>query len=146
MNVTRDPIRSQVTATFDQKEKWFRDQIAKLQVPYEEGHIRLLVTRDNLLLDSMEAIESIRKEDMQKIFRFEFQNEAGVDAGGVAREWFHLVSKGLFDPAIGLFTYSAINQMCMQINPYSGLNSGLFENDDDEVCRAVAGHYPLGNL
>ena len=69
MNVTRDPIRSQVTATFDQKEKWFRDQIAKLQVPYEEGHIRLLVTRDNLLLDSMEAIESIRKEDMQKIFR-----------------------------------------------------------------------------
>ena len=41
----------------------------------------------------MEAIESITPADMRKIFRFEFINEPGVDAGGVAREWFHLVSE-----------------------------------------------------
>mmetsp|Transcript_100932 Transcript_100932/g.289737 ORF Transcript_100932/g.289737 Transcript_100932/m.289737 type:complete len:718 (-) Transcript_100932:887-3040(-) len=110
-----------VTASFDQKEQWFRAQIAQLQVPWEEGHIRVHVRRSNLLMDSMEAVESIRKDDMRKIFRFEFQHEPGVDAGGVAREWFHLVSEHLFNPEIALFTYSAINQMCMQINPTSGL-------------------------
>lgn len=72
-------------------------------------------------MDSMEAIESIRKEDVRKIFRFEFQHEPGVDAGGVAREWFHLVSEHLFNPDVALFSYSAINQMCMQVNPMSGL-------------------------
>ena len=41
------------------------------------------VRRSNLLMDSMEAVESIRKDDMRKIFRFEFQHEPGVDAGGV---------------------------------------------------------------
>jgi HECT-domain (ubiquitin-transferase) len=47
--------------------------------------------------------------------------EAGVDAGGVAREWFQLVSEQLFNPAFALFQYSSINQMCMQINPSSGV-------------------------
>lgn len=109
-----------VGAPFQTKEAWFRGQISQLQVPWEEGHIRINVRRSNLLVDAMEAIESVKKEDMRKTFRFEFQNEPGVDAGGVAREWFQLVSEQLFNPDVALFSYSAINQMCMQINPMSG--------------------------
>ena len=104
-----------VNASFEAKESWFRSQVQQLQVPWEEGHIRVHVRRSHLLLDSMEAVESIKREDMRKIFRFEFQNEPGVDAGGVAREWYHLVSEALFDPQHALFTYSAVNQMCMQV-------------------------------
>jgi hypothetical protein len=110
-----------VTAPFQTKEAWFRNQVQQLQVPWEEGHIRINVRRSNLLVDAMEAVESVKKEDMRKTFRFEFQNEPGVDAGGVAREWFQLVSEQLFNPDVALFSYSAINQMCMQINPMSGL-------------------------
>lgn len=119
-SLAQDLMR-QVTAPYETKEEWFRGQIEQLQVPWEDGHIRVHVRRNNLLMDSMEAIESIRKEDLRKTFRFEFQNEPGVDAGGVAREWFHLVSEQLFNPDIALFSYSAINQMCMQVNPVSGL-------------------------
>ena len=66
---------------------------------------------------------------------------AGVDAGGVAREWVQslvcvtilgafypyiitssrLVSALLFNPDFALWSYSSINQMCMQINPSSGV-------------------------
>jgi len=106
---------------FHQKEAWFRQQIAKLQVPWEEGHIKINVRRENLLEDSMEAVESIANHEMKKIFRFEFINEPGVDAGGVAREWFQLVSDTLFNPDFALWSYSSINQMCMQINPSSGI-------------------------
>lgn len=42
----------------------------------------------------MQAMESVRSECMRQRFRFEFIGEPGVDAGGVAREWFHLVSEG----------------------------------------------------
>jgi len=106
---------------FQHKEAWFRQQIAKLQIPWEDGHIKINVRRENLLEDSMEATESITQADMRKIFRFEFIGEPGVDAGGVAREWFQLVSDLLFNPDFALWSYSSINQMCMQINPSSGI-------------------------
>jgi E3 ubiquitin-protein ligase NEDD4 len=113
-------LAKHVTAPFQTKEAWFRGQISQLQVPWEEGHIRINVRRSNLLVDAMEAIESVKKEDMRKTFRFEFQGEQGIDAGGVAREFFQLTSEHLFNPDVALFSYSAINQMCMQINPMSG--------------------------
>jgi len=110
-----------VTAPFQTKENWFRHQLTQLQVPWEEGHIRINVRRSHLLVDAMEALMSVKKEDLRKIFRFEFQHEPGIDAGGVAREWYQLVSEALFNPDFALFSFSAINQMCMQVNPISGL-------------------------
>ena len=77
------------------------------------------MNRSSLLQDSMDAICSIEPEHMKKIFRFEFIGEPALDAGGVAREWFSLVSEQLFNPNCGFFLYSAVNQSCMQINPNS---------------------------
>ncbi len=58
---------------------------------------------------------------LSKFFRFEFIGEEGLDAGGIAREWFQLTSELLFNPNFALFEYSAINQMCLQINSNSGI-------------------------
>jgi len=38
----------------------------------------------------------------------EFESETGLDYGGVAREWFFLLSKEMFNPYYGLFEYSAM--------------------------------------
>ena len=37
----------------------------------------------------------------------EFDGEVGLDYGGLAREWFYLLSKEMFNPYYGLFEYSA---------------------------------------
>ena len=37
----------------------------------------------------------------------EFDGEVGLDYGGLAREWFFLLSKEMFNPYYGLFEYSA---------------------------------------
>ena len=64
------------------------------------------------------------------IFFSEFDGEIGLDYGGVAREWFYLLSKEMFNPYYGLFEYSATDNYTLQINPNSGkillikLNSG----------------------
>ena len=65
--------------------------------------MKLKVNRSSLLQDSMEAMGSIEAEDMRKIFRFEFIGEPALDAGGVAREWFSLVSEHFFNPNCGFF-------------------------------------------
>ena len=45
--------------------------------------------------------------------------------GGVAREWFYLLSKEMFNPYYGLFEYSSVDRYTLQINP----NSGTFQED-----------------
>lgn len=106
---------------FQQKADWLKVQFNALRTPWEEGHMRIKVRRKYLLQDAMDGIESIQSEDMMKTFRFEFIGEPGLDAGGVAREFYELFSEQLFNPDCGLFTYSSVNQMCMQINPNSGI-------------------------
>ncbi|MCP9258022.1 E3 ubiquitin-protein ligase NEDD4 [Dirofilaria immitis] len=49
----------------------------------------------------------------------EFENETGLDYGGVAREWFYLLSHDIFNPYYGLFEYSATDNYTLQINPHS---------------------------
>merc|ERR1712071_571015 len=44
------------------------------------------------------------------------------DAGGLAREWFQLVTEEIFDADMGLWQSSAGNQMSMQINPASEIS------------------------
>ena len=60
------------------------------------------------------------------IFFPEFDGEIGLDYGGVAREWFYLLSKEMFNPYYGLFEYSATDNYTLQINPNSGKIRNLF--------------------
>ena len=58
---------------------------------------------------------------MHKIFRFQFTGEEGIDAGGLAREWFQVVSEQLFNPDFGLFIGSGVGGEIVTINPQSGI-------------------------
>jgi hypothetical protein len=106
---------------FQQKVEWLKNQCSAIKVPWEEGHIKLKVRRHSVLLDAMDAIESLDPVDMRKTFKFEFIGEPALDAGGVAREFFSVICEQLFNPDFGLFLASTVNQMCMQINPNSGI-------------------------
>lgn len=64
----------------------------------------------------------LSRADLRKVWRFEFIGEEGIDAGGLAREWFQLVTEEVFDPDMGLWQSSAGNQMSMQINPASEMS------------------------
>ena len=105
---------------YDDKIQWFQDTCAQLCEDWNKGHMRINVRREYLLGDSMEAVMSLSRKDLRKVWRFEFIGEAGIDAGGLAREWFELVTDEVFDPDMGLWQTSATNQMCLQINPASG--------------------------
>lgn len=112
-------IASAQNKDFDDKAQWFFETCQNLCVDWNEGHMRINVRREFLLDDSMEAVMSLSRKDLRKTWRFEFIGEEGIDAGGLAREWFNLVSSELFNPERGLWIPSATNQMCMQINPAS---------------------------
>lgn len=93
---------------------------AQLCFEWNDGHMRMNVRRRFLLRDSVDAIMSLSRKDLHKLWRFNFVSEMGVDAGGLARKWFQLVTEEIFDPNLGLWQSSSANQMCMEVNPASG--------------------------
>jgi len=117
--VTYSEIADAEVKEFKEKDLWFKEKCKLLRVEWNEGHMRINVRRNNLLEDSVDAVLSLDRKDMRKVWRFEFIGEMGIDAGGLAREWFELVTQEIFDPDMGLWMSSETNQMCMQINPAS---------------------------
>jgi hypothetical protein len=59
------------------------------------------------------------------LWRFELTGEVCGYAGGLAREWFELVTAEIFDPDMGLWQSSESNQMCMMINPASSKSAAV---------------------
>lgn len=106
---------------FGKKLTWFRQQIEKMKVPWEEGRQKIKVRRSNLLEDATTAFMKLKGSDFRQIFRFSFEGEPALDAGGVAREWYEQLTKTLFDLNFGLFSVSSDNQALYQINRLSGV-------------------------
>jgi hypothetical protein len=115
--VTYADIADAQVKGYEDKALWFQEKCSMLCVEWNEGHMRMNVRREFLLMDSVDAVMSLSRKDLRKQWRFEFIGEAGIDAGGLAREWFELVTKEVFDPDVGLWQSSETNQQCMQIKP-----------------------------
>ncbi|CAH1154742.1 unnamed protein product [Phaedon cochleariae] len=110
--------------------KYRRDLVAKLKVLRAElaalqpqsGHCRLEVSRSEVFEESYRLIMKMRPKDMRKRLMVKFRGEEGLDYGGVAREWLHLLSMEMLNPQYGLFQYSRDDHYTLQINPDSSIN------------------------
>ncbi|KAG8575775.1 hypothetical protein GDO81_009673 [Engystomops pustulosus] len=105
---------------YKRKYEYFRKKLKKqLDIP---NRFEMKLRRTALFEDSYRRIISVKRPEFLKArLWIEFDNEKGLDYGGVAREWFFLISKEMFNPYYGLFEYSATDNYTLQINPNSGL-------------------------
>uniref|UniRef100_A0A8C0HG45 E3 ubiquitin-protein ligase NEDD4-like n=1 Tax=Chelonoidis abingdonii TaxID=106734 RepID=A0A8C0HG45_CHEAB len=105
---------------FKQKYDYFRKKLKKpADIP---NRFEMKLHRNNIFEESYRRIMSVKRSDVLKArLWIEFESEKGLDYGGVAREWFFLLSKEMFNPYYGLFEYSATDNYTLQINPNSGL-------------------------
>ncbi|KAJ3645153.1 hypothetical protein Zmor_022836 [Zophobas morio] len=114
----------------DHLPKYRRDLVAKLKalrveltaLQPQSGHCRLEVSRHEVFEESYRLIMKMRPKDMRKRLMVKFKGEEGLDYGGVAREWLHLLSREMLNPQYGLFQYSRDDHYTLQINPDSSVN------------------------
>ncbi|EGV99884.1 E3 ubiquitin-protein ligase NEDD4 [Cricetulus griseus] len=115
------PVAVPYSRDYKRKYEFFRRKLKKQQndIP---NKFEMKLRRANILEDSYRRIMGVKKADFLKArLWIEFDGEKGLDYGGVAREWFFLISKEMFNPYYGLFEYSATDNYTLQINPNSGL-------------------------
>uniref|UniRef100_A0A8B9JDL7 E3 ubiquitin-protein ligase n=1 Tax=Astyanax mexicanus TaxID=7994 RepID=A0A8B9JDL7_ASTMX len=104
---------------FKAKVQYFRFWCQQLALPQ---HIKINVTRKTLFEDSFQQIMSFSAQDLRRRLWIIFPGEEGLDYGGVAREWFFLLSHEVLNPMYCLFEYAGKDNYCLQINPASYIN------------------------
>ncbi|XP_057193112.1 itchy E3 ubiquitin protein ligase a [Triplophysa rosa] len=111
----------QITYVRDFKAKvhYFRFWCQQLAMPQ---HIKIHVSRKTLFEDSFQQIMSCHPQDLRRRLWIIFPGEEGLDYGGVAREWFFLLSHEVLNPMYCLFEYAGKDNYCLQINPASSIN------------------------
>uniref|UniRef100_A0A1L8DTI7 E3 ubiquitin-protein ligase SMURF1 n=1 Tax=Nyssomyia neivai TaxID=330878 RepID=A0A1L8DTI7_9DIPT len=102
------------------KTRALRAELQALQP--QSGHCRLEVSRAEIFEESYRLIMKMRPKDMRKRLMVKFRGEEGLDYGGVAREWLHLLSREMLNPQYGLFQYSRDDHYTLQINTDSAVN------------------------
>ncbi|KAI9892950.1 MAG: putative E3 ubiquitin-protein ligase [Vezdaea aestivalis] len=88
----------------------------------------LRVRRNCLVEDSMRGISEVvgaGQEEIKKGLRIDFLGEEGIDAGGLKKEWFLLLTRDIFDPHHGLFVYDEDSNYCY-FNPFCFETSDQF--------------------
>lgn len=73
-------------------------------------HLSITVRRDRILEDSLNKLSNQGK-NLKKPLKVSFFGEAGVDAGGVRKEFFGLLTKELFNPQYAMFTIKNVNSI-----------------------------------
>jgi len=86
------------------------------------NHIKLSVSRQTLFEDSFHQLMRLPAYELRRRLYIIFRGEEGLDYGGVAREWFFLLSHEVLNPMYCLFEYANKNNYSLQINPASYVN------------------------
>lgn len=93
---------------FQQKLAYFRSQPELRQKP---NQVFIDVKRETVLSDAFEQFMRVSPDELKRKLTIRFDGEAGLDYGGVAREFFFLLSHQMFSPVYCLFEHSTHNTL-----------------------------------
>ncbi|CCF59894.1 hypothetical protein KAFR_0I01130 [Kazachstania africana CBS 2517] len=106
---------------FDNKRYYFN---AKLRSELRDRpKLPISVNRNQVFLDSYRALFFKADDEIKKSkLEITFKGESGVDAGGVTREWYQVLSRQMFNPDYALFLPVASDKTTFHPNRASGIN------------------------
>ncbi|GMF12384.1 unnamed protein product [Phytophthora lilii] len=109
---------------FPSKYAYFVKSTTSLLVPPEVEFLKLSIHRDFMFEESMEHLGCIEEKYVRSVMRINFLEESGVDAGGLHREWFMMLTELLTDPKAGLFKPTHGEDRAFFLNSNSRYDNG----------------------
>lgn len=118
-------VKNPKVLEFDNKRNYFTRRLHSrgTEVRHPQPPLQLSVRRDQVFLDSFKNL-SYKSGDEIKYGKLSirFHGEEGVDAGGVTREWFQVLSRQMFNPDYALFIPVASDRTTFHPNKLSKIN------------------------
>ncbi|PYH96257.1 ubiquitin-protein ligase [Aspergillus ellipticus CBS 707.79] len=119
-------VKNPKVLEFDNKRNYFTRRIHSRGAEHRHPHppLQLSVRRDQVFLDSFKSLYFKSADELKYgKLNVRFHGEEGVDAGGVTREWFQVLARGMFNPNYALFIPVASDRTTFHPNRLSGVNS-----------------------
>eukprot|EP00602_Paraphysomonas_sp_CaronLab_P008247 CAMPEP_0185019840 /NCGR_PEP_ID=MMETSP1103-20130426/2420_1 /TAXON_ID=36769 /ORGANISM="Paraphysomonas bandaiensis, Strain Caron Lab Isolate" /LENGTH=687 /DNA_ID=CAMNT_0027550361 /DNA_START=26 /DNA_END=2086 /DNA_ORIENTATION=+ len=91
---------------------------------YMSPYLVLRVRRDQIVMDTINHFVIFADSDYKKPLKVVFDNEEGVDEGGVRKEFYQIMMKELLDPSYGMFRYYEESRLLW-------FNSDSFESETE---------------
>jgi E3 ubiquitin-protein ligase HUWE1 len=111
---------------FDNKRNYFARSLhppRMLQPRQNYPTLQLSVRRSDVFLDSFKSLYYKSGDEVKYgKLSIRFHGEEGVDAGGVSREWFQVLSRQMFDPNYALFIPVSSDRTTFHPNHLSWVN------------------------
>lgn len=115
-------VRNAKVLDFDNKRNYFTQQLHKGRREHYTP-LSLSVRRKQVFYDSFQYFQRRSGPEIKHgKLNVRFHNEDGVDAGGVTREWFQVLSREMFNPDYALFQPCAADRTTYQPNRMSSVN------------------------
>ena len=118
-------VKNPKVLEFDNKRNYFTRRLhsRSAEQRHPQPPLQLSVRRDEVFLDSFKWL-SFKSGDEIKYGKLSirFNGEEGVDAGGVTREWFQVLSRQMFNPDYALFIPVASDRTTFHPNKLSHVN------------------------
>jgi E3 ubiquitin-protein ligase HUWE1 len=116
-------IRNPKVLEFDNKRVYFEQKLHDENNNETREKLPIKIRRSQVFLDSYRSIffkpsDKIKKSTLE----IHFNGEEGVDAGGVTREWYQVLSRQIFDPNYALFIPVASDKTTFHPNRTSWVN------------------------
>ncbi|KAI5958943.1 TOM1 [Candida pseudojiufengensis] len=114
-------VKNPKVLEFDNKKNYFD---RKLHLDKKENSkLSINVRRDQVFLDSYRALFFKPKDEFKNSkLDINFKGEQGIDAGGVTREWYQVLSRQMFNPDYALFTPVVSDETTFHPNRTSYVN------------------------
>lgn len=115
-------VRNPRVLEFDNKKSYFDRQL-ETSAKHDHAKLSISIRRDQVFLDSYRALFFKSKDEFRNAtLEISFKGESGVDAGGVTREWYQVLSRQMFNPDYALFTPVASDETTFHPNRTSHVN------------------------
>lgn len=120
-------VKNPKVLEFDNKRNYFTRRMhtrGAAEPRHTHPPLQLSVRRDQVFLDSFKSLYFKSADELKHgKLNVRFHGEEGVDAGGVTREWFSVLARGMFNPNYALFIPVAADRTTFHPNRLSGVNS-----------------------
>ena len=118
-------VKNPKVLEFDNKRNYFTRRLHSrgAEARHPQQPLQLSLRRDQVFLDSFKSLYFKSPDEMKYgKLSIRFHGEEGVDAGGVTREWFQVLSRQMFNPDYALFVPVAADRTTFHPNKLSTIN------------------------
>ncbi|KAM0325364.1 hypothetical protein ACHAQA_007349 [Verticillium albo-atrum] len=118
-------VKNPKVLEFDNKRNYFNRSVHSRANTQRSAFasLQLAVRREHVFHDSFRSLYFKSGDEMKYgKLNIRFHGEEGVDAGGVTREWFQVLSRQMFDANYALFSPVSSDRTTFHPNKLSGIN------------------------